>query len=90
MHDIDDQDGHCEAEEIGSRERNMQPFRFDPYDGIESTGEYQKSAGNGQGWCDVWMDRQSPDMGDRCQITAVSRVGCCVSYRCSTGPKDDA
>ena len=41
MHDIDDQDGHSEAEEIGGRERNVQPFGLDSYKGIESTREYQ-------------------------------------------------
>ena len=90
MHDIDDQDGHSETEEIGSRERNVQPFGLDSYEGIESTREYQQSAGDSQGWCDLWMDRQSTDIWDRCQIAAVSRVGSCVGYWGGSRSENDA
>ena len=71
MHDINDQHCNSEAEEIGSREGNMQPFRLDSDDRVESSREYQKRASNSQGWCDLRMYRQSFDVWNCGQATAI-------------------
>lgn len=55
MHDELDQYGHCQGENIGSREKYVKPFSLDANQGIEGAREYEYGSCNSQGWRDFRM-----------------------------------
>lgn len=45
----------CQGENVGSREKNVEPHSLDADKGIEGTSEHQDGSYNGQSWRDTRM-----------------------------------
>ena len=70
MHDVQDEDGDRETDQIGARTRDVYPFCFDTNKGIKSACQKHQSPSDREPRGDLWLDRETFDdcIIGRCDI----------------------